>query len=50
MSMTVSPKSAKRCCKGCDKDYGHSFDPKGKDKLRRTIKRRERRAWKSENH
>ena len=53
MSMTVNPRTARRCCAGCSSDYGHawgnSYRVSGpRTQLRRTIKRRERAEWKLE--
>ena len=47
--MLVNSKSARKCCKGCDADYGHSDNSKAKKSLKRTIRRRETRDWKREN-
>ena len=49
--MLVNPRSAQRCCKYCDTDYGPnkgSRSNKERNKFRRTIKRRDRQAWKRE--
>ena len=53
MSMTVNPRSARRCCAGCCSDYGHAWGNSSRvsgsrTSLRRTIKRRERAEWKRE--
>ena len=53
MSMTVNPRSARRCCAGCCADYGHAWGNSSRVSgartvLRRTIKRRERAEWKRE--
>lgn len=44
MSMTVNSKSARKCCKDCDSDYGHSKNGKAKTQLRRTIRHRDKEA------
>jgi len=44
--MLVTWKSAKKCCKFCDADYGASSNGRAKDKKRRQIKRTERQTWK----
>ena len=53
MSMTVNPRTARRCCAGCSSDYGHAGGNSARVSaartvLRRTIKRRERAEWKLE--
>lgn len=47
--MLVNSRTAKKCCKNCDVDYGHSSNGKAKTKLRRTIRRRQKQALKTEN-
>ena len=46
--MLVNSRSAKACCKNCDSDFGHGPDSKGKKALKRSVRRRENRAWKQE--
>lgn len=46
--MLVNSRSARRCCKGCDADYGHSNVAKEKAKLKRTLRRREKQALRQE--
>lgn len=46
--MLVNAKSARKCRKNCDGDYGHSNNSKAKKNLKRTIRRRESRNWKRE--
>lgn len=41
--MLVNIKSAKKCCGGCDADYGKSNNRKAKQKLKRAIRHREKR-------
>jgi hypothetical protein len=48
MGMMVNAKSARRCCKDCDVDYGHSNNHKAKTKLKRTVRRREKQALRKE--
>jgi hypothetical protein len=46
--MLVNNRSAKKCCKGCDPDYGKSDNRKAKQKLKRAIRHRENRDAKNE--
>lgn len=48
MSMLVSAKSAKRCCRGCDVDYGKSSNSKAKKAFKRQIRTQSKRAWRKE--
>jgi len=44
--MLVNSRAARKCCNDCDSDYGHSNNTKGKTKLRRTLRRREKQSFK----
>lgn len=46
--MLVNNRSAKKCCAGCFPEYGKSSNRKAKQKLKRTIRRRENRNAKNE--
>lgn len=46
--MNVNPKSAKKCCKMHDVDYGHSNRARPKKRFARGIKRHDRQMWKKE--
>lgn len=46
--MLVNNRSAKKCCAGCFPEYGKSDNRKAKQKLKRTIRRRENRDAKKE--
>jgi hypothetical protein len=46
--MLVNRRSANKCCSFCDSDYGKSPNRKAKQKLKRTIRRRDKRTWMKE--
>ena len=46
MSMLVNAVAAKRCCRYCDVDYGKASNGKAKEKFKRTLRRREKQAFK----
>lgn len=48
MAMLVNSRSAHKCCKDCDVDYGHSQNRKAKTKLKRSIRRREKTEWRKD--
>lgn len=46
--MNVNPRSAKKCCKMHDSDYGHSNRANPKKRLARAVKRRSKQEFKRE--
>jgi len=46
--MNVNARSAKKCCKMHDADYGHSNRSRPKKRFARAVKRRGEQQWKRE--
>lgn len=46
--MNVNPRSARKCCKLHDADYGHSNRTNPKKRLARSIKRRSKQEFKKD--
>lgn len=46
--MNVNPRSAKKCCKMHDADYGHSNRSNPKKRFARSVKRRDKQEFKRE--
>jgi hypothetical protein len=46
--MNVNARSAKKCCKMHDADYGHSNRANPKKRFARAVKRRGKQDWKRE--